>query len=409
MTPRALRRLTLVVPLIAFVLSGCAADRPKNVILFIGDGMGAGQVQAARAYQGRPLAFETFEGRGLVSTHSADNEVTDSAAAATAMATGHKVDNHVLSVAIPANADYAEGAPMLTVLEEAARRGKSSGLVTTTSITHATPAAFAAHVSARAGVAEIAAQYLADSRPQLLLGGGGQGMSPEAAAAAGYRVVMDRGRLQAVRDDGLTVPRLSGQFGSGHMPYEADHPAAYESLPRLSEMTATALALLDNDRDGFFLMVEGGRIDMACHDNRLDLAVAETLELERAVQAALRWAGGRADTLIIVVADHETGGLAVERDSGAGELPGVSWSGKSHTGAAVQIWARGRGAHAVCGRMDNTEIHHIILNPGARTCPGHVSPCRAVARSPAEARPAPPVAVSGDVSMSGTASGRIQE
>jgi alkaline phosphatase len=358
------RRSACLLVVLALTSLGCAQERvPKNVILFIGDGMGPEQVRAARLYKGEPLAFETFEHRGLMTTYCANSAITDSAAAATAMATGRKVNAGVLSVAIPVNQAYGEGAPMKTTLEKLAAGGKSTGLVTTSTITDATPAGFAAHVAKRSSVEEVARQYLTQTRPNILLGGGGHGMSPDKAKAAGYRVVMTREELLAVAEDGKTALHICGLFGEYNLPYEFNNAESYKKLPHLSEMTQTALNLLDKNKGGFFLMVEGGRIDHACHANNLEQAVGETLEFNRAIEVCLRWARGRTDTLIVVTADHETGGLSVEKDNGPGKYPAVSWSTKGHTATDVPLAAWGFGSQALPARLDNTHLPALMLDP----------------------------------------------
>jgi alkaline phosphatase len=282
-------------------LAGGAAAMPSSVILFIGDGMGAGQVAAAGLYAGGALSFEAFPYQGQVTTYSASSAITDSAAAATAMATGRKVNNGVISTAIP-----GDGAELRTVLEKAADAGKSTGLVTTTSITHATPAAFAAHEPSRSNNAQIAQDYLTQTQPNVLLGGNG---FMSGATAAGYTVVSDAAGLQALDTDNTTF--VSGQFAGGDMTYELDR-APTTTQPHLSDMTAVALDMLDNDPDGFFLMVEGGRIDHAAHANDIERTVQEVLEFSRAVETAMDWIATSAalETLVLVTADHETGGLA---------------------------------------------------------------------------------------------------
>jgi alkaline phosphatase len=146
---------------------------------------------------------------------------------------------------------------------------------------------------------------------------------------------------------------VSGQFGKGNMPYEVD---GLGDLPHLSEMAEVALKILDNDADGFFLMVEGGKIDHAGHDNDLLRNVTETIEFARAVEVAMSWARDRTDTLIIVTADHECGGLKVEKNNGAGKLPTVSWSTNDHTAAKVPVYAWGANAKMAREIKDNTQI-----------------------------------------------------
>jgi len=325
----------------------------RNVILFIGDGMGVGQIKAAGMYRAGAegtLSFEAFPHRGFISTHNAEGELTESAAAATAMATGTRVSNGVLGLAIPGN-----GMPLESVLELLGRQGKRTGLVTTTFITHATPAAFASHVASRDDYGSIAAAYLNDSRPNLLFGGG-EHIRQSDVKEAGYTVVTDRAGM--VRLNTLAETHVFGIFGNGHMPFEYD---GLGSLPHLTEMTQVALRILENAPNGFFLMVEGGRIDHACHANDTIRAVLETIEFSDAVAIALDWARSHPETLILVTADHETGGMKVVKNNGAGVIPTVSWSTSRHTAANVPVYGWGVGADQVSGIMENTDIFQIMM------------------------------------------------
>ena len=340
----------------------------KNVILFIGDGMGFEQVKAAGMFAtGRPgtLSFESFPFRGSVNTGNADGKGTDSAAAATAMSTGVKVGNGVISMAFPGDA-----APLETALERFQASGKSTGLVTTTIITHATPAAFGAHEPNRYNYSDIAADYLNDSRPNVLMGGSIY-LTADAAKNARYTVVTDRDGLQGLDTESEVL--VSGLFGSGDMPYEVD---GLDGFPHLSEMTLAALQILDNDPDGFFLLVEGGLIDHACHANDIERAVGETIEFSRAVSVAVAWSEGHPDTLLIVTADHETGGLQVLANNGAGNLPSVTWGTTGHSPVPVPVSARGIGAESVSGTMENTDIFLLMMNSFARS--GTPSPAAGV-------------------------------
>jgi alkaline phosphatase len=325
------------------------------MIVMIGDGMGFEQVAAAGMYLNGSegtLCFEGFEHQGQVETYSADSWVTDSAAAATAIATGYKVNNGVISMGYPGG-----GEELKTLLEYYKEYGKSTGLVTTTYMTHATPAAFGAHERSRSYKSNIARDYLQQTRPNILFGGGRNGMSISSAVSAGYTVVTDAAGLYGLDVNSETM--VSGQFGNSSLPYEYD---GLGSLPHLSEMTAVALEILDNDPDGFFLMVEGGRIDHAGHSHHIRRNVHETIEFGNAVQEVIDWASGRDDTLIVVTADHETGGLRVIRNNGAGNYPSVSWSTGSHTGVNVPVYAWGVNADLVSGVIDNTEIFEIAMS-----------------------------------------------
>ena len=331
---------------------------PKYVFFFIGDGMGPEQVKVGGMYENGlegTLSFESLPYQGYVTTYSANNSITDSAAAGTALATGFKVNNDVISLAIPGDNSELE-----TLLEwSQSSQNKRVGLVTTTYVSHATPAAFGAHETSRSNYSQIANDLLTQSRPNVLFGGNSY---VSGAAGAGYTVVTDRNSMQSLNTE--TVSMVSGQFGSGYMPYEYD---GVGSLPHLSEMVATAIDILDNDPDGFFMMVEGGRIDHACHDNDLPRAVHEVIEFSNAVQVALDWIDTTEETdfLILVTADHETGGMTVTQNNGIGQYPTVTWSTTGHSAANVPIYAWGVNAQMISGVMDNTDMVSVVTSDTA--------------------------------------------
>ncbi|MFB0524190.1 MAG: alkaline phosphatase, partial [Phycisphaerae bacterium] len=344
--------LFLVLGLTIGLVSTAQAE-PKYVIFFIGDGMGFEQVKAAGMYaHGEPgtLSFESFPYHGELTTYSADSTVPDSAAAGTALATGVKVNYGVISMAYP-----GDGSELETLLEYFKARGKSTGLVTTSLWFDATPAAFGAHESSRYNYGGIINDYLYQTRPNVVLGGYHDDDMATASESAGYTIVTDRAAMQAL--DTETETMVFGQFGTDYLPYEYD---GLGSLPHLSEMATTSLSILDNDPDGFFLMVEGGRIDQACHSNDTPRAVLETVEFDNTLQVTIDWAAGRTDTLILVTADHETGGLTVLANNGAGVFPTVDWGSTDHTAANVPVYAWGVNAEMISGVMDNTDMFRVV-------------------------------------------------
>lgn len=338
---------------------------PKNVIILIGDGMSQAYVDAASIYsQGRTggLFMESAPHQAMMYTASKGGIVTDSAASGTAMATGQKVFNGLISMSAQFGGEELE-----TSLEHFQNRCKSTGMVGSAYLNHATTAAFGAHAGSRTYIDEIAHDFFTETRPNVLLGGAASGITPEIAEENEYTVVTDRNQLNAL------VPAqnryVSGQFGYGHMGYEYDDDIGgatfYASMPHLSEMTKNALNLLGQDNDGFFLLVEGSRIDHAGHENNIRRAIFETLEFDKAVQEVVTWAADRNDTLVIVTADHDTGGLSIIENKGQGEFPDVRWKTFAHTNADVPVFAWGPGSELVTGQLDNTDIHRItIANSG---------------------------------------------
>ena len=376
------RKSLFTILFILLILLGqtCSAA-VKNVIVMIGDGMGFEQVKAASLYaygeEGK-LSFEQYY-RGEVTTHSADSykkesHATDSAASGTAMATGQKVKNGVVC--------QEPNKPIKTILEILKEQGKTTGLITTVPLTHATPACYGAHNKSRSNYFDIARDYMTDSRPNILFGAyykNGKGLTQEKATKAGYTIAMTRKQMLdmvgPIDKNSEEVFFLVGLFCPDGMPWEYDyyHPQkmlfpleeesvpTYDTIPHLSEMTSAALSVLDNDPDGFFLMVEGGTIDWAGHSNNIELNVFETLEFDRAFRRVIDWAIDRDDTLIIVTADHECGGLWVVKNNRRGSMPDVFWGTTHHTGANVPIYAVGQGAKEFIGVIDNTDIFRIIM------------------------------------------------
>ncbi|RJP15675.1 MAG: hypothetical protein C4520_19830 [Candidatus Abyssobacteria bacterium SURF_5] len=304
----------------------------KNIILLIGDGMGFEVIGLLRDYarilENRSLHLESAMDEGdvaLVHVSPADVLVIDSAAAATALATGIKTRNGTISMT-------PDGESAITILELAARAGKRTGIVTTTSISHATPAAFAAHAFERESEAEIAAQ-MADAGVDVLMGGGLAYWIPDEQKASefapisrvagadleskrrddinllekmensGYQILHNRDQLLAAEDS----DKILGLFAASHMPYALDRqPKDAANTPSLAQMTRLALTALSRDEKGFFLMVEGGRIDHAAHNHDAGAMLAEALEFDEAVGAALDFARAHPQTAIFITADHAT-------------------------------------------------------------------------------------------------------
>lgn len=351
----------------------------RAIILFIGDGMGAEQRKAARwlsVGSSGQLAMDQLPIQGWSQTASANNLITDSAAGATAIATGQKTDNGKIAV-------DPVGVPLTTILEWALTRGWAAGLVTTTQISHATPAAFAAHVPDRNLMNEIALQ-LFDSGVQVLLGGGedeflpaGQpGCYPEdgertdgrnlisEAVAAGTTYVCDQPGFETVIPS--TTTRLLGLFADEGMPRP--------HTPTLADMADTAIQILSEDPEGFFLMVEGGQIDWAAHLNDAVNVMGDVLALDVALQIALDYQAIHPDTLVIITADHETGGMSADlsptgdpEEDGPFHMPDstpfyVNWTSIDHTAADVPVSSIGPWSGPLANTLDNTQLFFPMRN-----------------------------------------------
>ncbi len=329
-----------------------SAQQARNLILVIGDGMGEEQLRAASLYETGTddgLRVHSLPVTGSIGTSSASVSVTDSAAAGTALATAVKVQNGVVGLRLP-----GDGGELPAITGELKDRGWAIGLVTTAFTTHATPAAFAAHVASRTDYDGIADDYLSGLRPDLILGGGGYGMNPETVTAAGYTVVRDSGTLARAAEAARPGERIAGLFGRGHLPYLADGRS--DETPGLVEMAEAAVDVLARDDDGFFLMIEAARIDHAGHANDIARLIPEVLELDAVVEMLLDHPALQSDTLIVVTADHETGGLTVISSGGKGTLPEVTWSTTGHTGVDVPLYAIGPGAELLLDVVDNTMV-----------------------------------------------------
>jgi alkaline phosphatase len=321
----------------------------RNVILCIGDGMGPNHVALARHHgvgHDKKLYMELLPVRGEVMTHSANKKVTDSAAAATAMACGVKTNNGMIGVT-------PDETPHSSILELLQRKGFRTGLVATSQISHATPAGFASHVDSRNKQKEIAVQLLAN-RVDVLLGGGRKFWSDELLAQAvdaGYQVIETRDEMAALKPGPVV-----GLFGD-------DGLTTFFPEPMLSEMSEIAIKLLNSpDTDWFspkpkfFLMIQGSQTDWASHANDTDRVVRQTLLFDMAVREAIEFAQMDKKTLVIVTADHETGGLALEPNEADENAIEARWTTGDHTAANVPIYAFGPGSEKFSGTLDNTDI-----------------------------------------------------
>ncbi|MFC0523742.1 alkaline phosphatase [Pontibacillus salicampi] len=294
--------------------AGPPQEKVENVIYMIPDGFNTDYATSYRWYKGEDAVWDKHL-KGLHKTYSDDSRVTDSAAAGTAMASGVKTNNGTIGL-------DDEGSKVETILEASKGKGKSTGLVATSTITHATPAAFASHVKSRDNQTEIAKQML-DNDVDVMLGGGRDFFLPESeggkqqdenliaqAEETGYKSVETRDDLMESDDiDVEEGEKLLGLFANGPLKPEMEREETEQ--PSLSEMTERSIDVLEQDKDGFFLMVEGSQIDWAGHDNDPTWALKDTAAFEQAVEKAIEFAEEDGNTLVVVAGDHETGGMTV--------------------------------------------------------------------------------------------------
>jgi alkaline phosphatase len=329
-------------------------DVARNVILVIGDGMGLGQLSYLSYSLDAPVALESFPVIGFQKTHSASHLNTDSGAAATAMSCGIKTYNNAIGV----NPDTAQ---CTTLFEIARQMGKRTGVVVTSSLVHATPAAFIAHQSLRGFYEEIA-EDLVNHEVDYIVGGGQMYFK--------NRFSDDRDLVEELKSRGYTVSGYDRKsFAS--FAHQVDQRMAFfishsEPLPRmqgrepLDEFVRHALKVLSSMGNGFFLMIEGAQVDFAAHGNHQGYLLSEMKDLDAGIRAVLEFASGRDDTLVIVTGDHESGGLSL-RESKPDKKVHVEFLTRNHTCTMVPVFAYGPGAQSFSGIYENTEIFHKIV------------------------------------------------
>ena len=326
---------------------------PRGIVLVIGDGMGVAHFTLAQQLRGEDFEIGRLPEAGLVVTASADDRATDSAASATAYATGAKTMNRYLGL------DSA-GRPQRTVVEAAEQRGMATGLVTTAPLADATPAAFVVHARDRHDRVEVARQFVSGGVDVLVSGGLarlGQNDLPslEALAAAGkYQPVPSAAALRAADDSPVLAVLPSA-------PLDGDSPEI--SLSALAEW---ALGRLGKDPDGFFLLLEHEGTDTASHANDVPALRASLRSLDETVGVVMEFARKRGDILVVVCGDHETGALQI---GGSWDAPEDALRSRDHTGAWIPIFAYGPGAAAFGGLQENTDVGKALL-----ALVGHLQP-----------------------------------
>lgn len=329
-----MKHLLIILSTLALSIASYANEPIKQVIFIIGDGMGLNQMCKLDS----PNHFERANYIGLSKTYSASHKVTDSAAGGTALACGVKTQNGMIGM----NADSIPVNSILSVLKE---KGFSTGIVASCRINHATPASYYAHQINRGMDAEILEDLYANG-PEVFVAGGNKLLSIEKLEKAGYKYVNNIGDLQA-QENGKVACVLATE----------DMPNALERGNEITLGTAEAIRLLEKNEKGFFLMIEGSQIDWAGHGNNADYMLAEMQDINKVIGLCFDYADANPGTLVIVTADHETGGTTI-----VGENKDYKYTTGDHTGAMVPVYSYGTGAENFSGIFENTTFKDKILN-----------------------------------------------
>ena len=326
--------------------------RAKNIILLIGDGMGIAQIQAGLTANGGKLNLLQFPVTGFSLTEASDQYITDSGAGATALSIGRKTYNGAIGV-------DASGTPRETILETAEKKGLATGLVATCSITHATPASFIAHQAKRSLEEAIALDFL-KTDVDVFIGGGlryftqrqdGRNLLEE-LRAKGYQVLPDTAANLTQYKKGKLAALVAGLHPKKMTEGRGDY---------LVKATQTALQIVKQQPKGFFVMIEGSQIDWGGHANNTQYVTSEMIDFDEAIGEALRFAQADKNTLVIVTADHETGGMTLLAGNTAVGTIEAKFTTGGHTGVMVPVFAYGPGAEAFNGIYPNTAIYEKMM------------------------------------------------
>ena len=323
--------------------------KPQNVILMIGDGMSTPQIYAAMLASESPTAFEKFPVSGLVKTNSKSHKITDSAAGGTAIATGHKTNNGMIGM-------NADSIAVPSILEIFSDKGMKTGLVVTSYITHATPASFVAKNINRNNYEEIALDFAQCDKVDLLIGGGRKHFTDRKDGNNLIEEMTKNGwnyydtLINNIEQNEKTIILVS----EGHLPVSSERGGF------LPDATSFALENLKNE-NGFFLMIEGSQIDFAGHDRDSTYLVNEMLDFNNTINNVLDFVKENPNTLVIVTADHETGGLTIIDPNEAYSRNYFKFSTGSHSPLLVPVFATGPGSEKFTGIMENTDIIKKIM------------------------------------------------
>ena len=328
---------------------GVAQQDSPNIILMIGDGMGLTQISAGMYANNNSTALEGFEYIGLSKTHAYDQFITDSAASGTAMATGVKTYNGVLGI-------DSKNVLHKSILEICQEKGYKTALIATSSIAHATPASFYAKIDSRRKYEEIALQ-LSQQDVDLFIGGGKMFFNKRDDKRD---LLEEMTQYEFVKD--LDQLRESKSEKIGYLTYKEEPPKKIDGRkPALEDITSSSLEKMESFGKPFFMMIEGSQIDWGGHANEMDYVLSEFEEFNTTIHRVLEFAKANGNTLVIVTADHETGGLTLSGGSVQRGISKGTFSTKGHSATMVPVFSYGPRAELFKGIYENTAIFDKML------------------------------------------------
>jgi len=331
---------------------------PKNIILLIGDGMGLSQVSASQFYNNETSNFDRFSIIGLIKTTAHGSLITDSAAAATALASGVKTYNGAIGVT-------KDSISVETIVEQISNRGIATGLIATSSITHATPASFYAHVKSRSMYEDIA-YFLVNSDIDFFAGGGLKFFNKR----KDKKDLIAQLKRNGFDVNTIVLPQNILSNPSSGQPRKQAILLAEDEMPKMNEgrgdflpnATKLALEVLSKNENGFFLMIEGSQIDWGGHANDSDYLISELLDFDKTIGLVLDFAIQNGETLVIVTADHETGGFTLSNDGGNYNKIKPTFSTKGHSATLIPVFAEGPSASLFGGIYENTAVYTKMIS-----------------------------------------------
>lgn len=322
----------------------------KNVILMIGDGMSLMHVYTAWAANRGKLWLENAQATGLSKTWAVKKLVTDSGSGGTSLATGVKTVYHAVGV-------DPEGKPLTSLVDVAKELGKDAGMAVTCRLWDATPCDFCCHNIDRDKEEELVGDY-PTSGVDFVFGGGAQKFTNRKDGRDIFKELQKKGyHVSRTLDDFFAYDKNSRIFA---VPYDKDTPLPDERGDLLARASMKGISLMNQNKNGFFMMIEGSQLDDYGHFNQLDLLMKETLDFDKTIGEVMKWAAKDGETLVVVTADHETGGLTLvngNKDEGRVEC---CFSTKDHSGAMVPVYAFGPGAENFTGIFENTDVFKKI-------------------------------------------------